>query len=337
MFSTRSRTAGLSLLLLAACSGGGPAASTTALPATPTIATSSSSASPSPSASAPSSPFPSGPVSQREEAPLPEPRQEAATAVARGALWVLGGFDPNRRSSDSVFALGAGTWLQGPRLAQRVDHASAADLDGTLYYSGGFSDGPALTALYAYRPPTGWTRLAPMRHARGGHALLALGGKLYAIGGNGPGGNEPAVEQYDPAADAWVDFAVLPDPRNHVAGFVYRGLLCVAGGRTPAVARVDCLDPAGRSWSRLPDLPSPTLGAGAGTLGDRVIVVGGEDAAEANLVPQVFAFDGQAWATTAMLVPRHGIELAPFGGRLWACGGATSAGYAASATCTSAA
>jgi hypothetical protein len=36
-----------------------------------------------------------------------------------------------------------------------------------------------------------------------------------------------------------------------------------------------------------------------------------------------------------MLNPRHGVQLAFFGGRAWACGGATAAGYQAAADCTS--
>jgi N-acetylneuraminic acid mutarotase len=266
---------------------------------------------------------------------MPEPRQEVASAVARGAIWVLGGFDPNRRSSDSVFAFGAGAWIKGPALPQRIDHAAAAELDGTLYYAGGFSDGTTEAALYGYATGGGWAARAPLHHPRGAHALLSVAGRLYAIGGNGPAGDEPVVEEYNPGADAWSDVATLPAPRNHVAGFVYKGLACIAGGRSPNVARVDCLDTTSHAWSRLPDLPVATSGAGAGVLGDQAFVAGGENAGESTLVPAVFRFNGRAWTSEAMLVPRHGIQLAAGGGRLWACGGATAAGYAASPRCTS--
>jgi len=67
-----------------------------------------------------------------------------------------------------------------------------------------------------------------------------------------------------------------------------------------------------------------------------VVVAGGENAAESTLVGHVFRFTGgSAWTDEPMLVPRHGIQLAVFGGRAWACGGATAAGYQAAADCTS--
>ncbi len=266
---------------------------------------------------------------------MPEARQEVASVATGGAIWVLGGFDLNRRSSDSVFIFGAGTWTRGATLPHRVDHAAAAELDGTLYYAGGFMDGAAQGDLLAFATGGGWAARSRLHHSRGAHALLAAAGKLYALGGNGPAGDEPVVEEYNPSTDAWTDVARLPAPRNHVSGFVYRGLACIAGGRSPNVARVDCLDPADHAWSRLPDLPSATSGAGSGVLGDQILIAGGENAGESTLVASLFRFTGQAWASEPMLIPRHGIQFASDGGRLWACGGATAPGYAASPRCTS--
>ena len=62
------------------------------------------------------------------------------------------------------------------------------------------------------------------------------------------------------------------------------------------------------------------------TLGDgTVVVLGGQDAQETKLVTLVaWLASSKTWRTAgAMLVPRHGFELAPFEGRAWACGGGT--------------
>ncbi|TME16703.1 MAG: hypothetical protein E6I70_12180 [Chloroflexi bacterium] len=64
-------------------------------------------------------------------------------------------------------------------------------------------------------------------------------------------------------------------------------------------------------------------------------MAGGEDPNESLLVTQVARLRGSAWSAEAMLVPRHGIQLALFRERLWACGGATAPAYQASAACTS--
>jgi hypothetical protein len=134
----------------------------------------------------------------------------------------------------------------------------------------------------------------------------------------------------------WNDVATLPVPRDHGAGFAWQGLACIAGGRFPTTARVDCYDPVSSGWARMPDLPFPTSGAGAIALDSQVVVAGGENAAESTLVDHVLRFTGgSSWTDEPMLVPRHGVQLAIFGGRAWACGGATAAGYHAAADCTS--
>jgi Kelch motif len=249
---------------------------------------------------------------------------------------VIGGFDPQRRSTATVQVFIRNGWTAGPAYPFPVDHAAAADADHRLYVAGGYSNGVPRGDVYRVNADQdGWERLAPLHHPRGALALVALGSTLYAVGG--AAGNEMAVvEAYDTIRDVWSDVATLPVPRDHGAGFAWQGLACIAGGRSPNTARVDCYDPLSNGWARIPDLPAPTSGAGATALGGQVIVAGGENAAESTLVDHVFRFvGGSAWSDEPMLVPRHGVQLADFGGRAWACGGATTAGYRAATDCTS--
>ncbi len=292
--------------------------------------------SPSPAAIASPSPFvPPTPTAnpQQTEAALPEPRQEVASAAAGSALFVIGGFDAGRRGSSSVFVY-TGSWNRGPDFPVPVDHASAATLDRTLYVAGGYSAGRAQGSVFRLEEGR-WTRLSPLHHPRGALALVAAGSRLFALGGLAASVEVAVVEAYDPATNAWSDVAILPQPRDHGAGFSIDGLACLAGGRFPTSVRVDCYDPAANAWSRLPDLPVPTSGAGAAALGSEVVIAGGENAAESTLVDHVFRLRAGGWAEEPMLVPRHGVQLALFGGRAWACGGATAAGYRAATECTS--
>ena len=261
---------------------------------------------------------------------------EGVQSGSPDSLWVVGGFDPQRRSSATVQYFITSGWSTGPAFPFPVDHAAAATAEGRLYIAGGNSNGVARTDLLRLKSGLdGWEELAPMHHPRGALALVSMGRWLYAIGGLA-GGEVAPVEMYDTIQNVWSDVAVLPAARDHVAGFAMRGLACVAGGRFPVTARVDCFDPTSNSWSRQPDLPVATSGAGALTLGGQVVVAGGENAAESTLVDHVFRFTGgSSWSDEAMLAPRHGIQLADFGGRAWACGGATAAGYQAAVNCTS--
>jgi hypothetical protein len=215
-----------------------------------------------------------------------------------------------------------------------LDHPAAAALDGRLYLAGGYASGPASRRLFR-REGDHWTELAPMRYPRGALALAAAAGLLVALGGSNGAQDLAPIEAYDPVANAWRDIGTLPAPRNHISGFSLEGQACAAGGRSPNSPRVDCVDPRSGALKRLPDLPNPTSGAGAGELAGTVIVAGGEDPQESRMITQLHRLTAGAWASESMLLARHGVALAQYQGRLWACGGADQPGYHAVTACTS--
>jgi N-acetylneuraminic acid mutarotase len=271
------------------------------------------------------------------ETPLPVALEEAGAAVAGGLLYVLGGFDAAGNSLRTVWVFDGSTWSAGPKLPIGLDHTSAATLDDHVYLAGGHSFGRDSGRLFRL-DGSSWTELSPMPHPRGGHALLAAGNRLFVIGGNTALANVAPTDVYDPVTGSWSAFPALPVPRNHVAGFTYANSVCVAGGRSPATPRVDCFDLASSAWVRFPDLPQPTSGAGAALLEDgRALILGGQDAQEMRISGQFAQLRGPtAWSLLEpMLVPRHGFELALFGGRAWACGGGSLPGLHPVSTCTS--
>lgn len=257
-----------------------------------------------------------------------------ASAATADAIYVLGGFDAARASNRSVFVYqaGRGAWSRGPDLPLPLDHPAAATLDGAVYVAGGYSNGPASARTFRLAGE-GWQEVAPLHHPRGALALVNAAGHLYAIGG-AAGPEIAAVEEYEPGGNAWTDVSLLPQPRDHLAGFAFQGKACVAGGRFPTSPRIDCYDPAAHTWSRLPDLPEPTSGAGAGAVAGEVVVVGGEDATEGRLVATVQRLRDGSWTADPMLFPRHGVQLAAWEGGLLACGGADQAAYHAVSRCT---
>ncbi len=114
-------------------------------------------------------------------------------------------------------------------------------------------------------------------NARGALALLAIGNRLYAIGGL-EGTTQVAVpEVYDPTKASWSDLPAMPHPRNHVGGYVDGNLACVAGGREPATnATIDCFNTTTATWQASVPLPTGTSGAAAAVLNGLTIVAGGE-------------------------------------------------------------
>ncbi len=254
--------------------------------------------------------------------------------MAGGLLYVIAGFDSAGHSTSGVFVYDRVRWASGPRLPTPLDHPAAAAGDADLYVAGGFSNGHTSAQVFRLAGDH-WDEMPPLHHPRGALGLVGIGSKLYAIGGNDGNNQVPTTEVFDTATRAWQDLAPLPAPRNHVASFVYQGMACVAGGRPPNVASVDCYDPTSSAWQRMPSLPAATSGAGAAALADQVVVAGGENTDNNTLVGALDRLQGGTWRTEAMLHPRHGIQLAVLDGRAWACGGGTSVGVSAVNFCTS--
>jgi N-acetylneuraminic acid mutarotase len=262
---------------------------------------------------------------------LPQPREELASAVLDGTLFVIAGFDTRGRDTSTVFTYN-GSWSLGPPLPEALDHPAAAVLQGRLYVAGGYSAGRARATVYRFAQDH-WEQVAPFRYPRAAFALIPLGGRLYALGGRNSAMTSVAIaEVYDPALGTWSDLPALPAPRHHVAGFAYQDMACVAGGKFPYSARVDCLDPTSRAWRRLPDLPAATSGAGALMVGGHPVVMGGEGNA---VVPWVFSLIDTTWQRQNMLFPRHGIWVAILADRAWVCGGGTVADLHPTSLCTS--
>lgn len=280
---------------------------------------------------------PTAAPAQRREPALPVAVQEAAATTAGTRLFVVGGYDRDRNSRAATWVFDGSAWTAGPALPLAVNHPGAATIGADVYVAGGFTAAGTTNRVFVLTSgATRWRDVAPMRRARGALALVAFGGRLYAIGGRDNSAQIGVTERYDARTDTWTDVAALPHPRNHLAGFVDGESVCVAGGRTPETSSaVDCFDSRAGEWRASAMLPVPTSGAAAGIVDGVTIVAGGEPSGETRITDVVQMFGAHRWTTEPMLVPRHGTAFARYRGRLWMCGGATAPGFHAVADCTS--
>ena len=120
-----------------------------------------------------------------EEAPaLNEPRASFGL-ISDGLIWAIGGVYIGPSNRIEVFR--AGSWEELPRanLPEPRGEMGAAYLnDSTIVVAGGTAREGATEVVIAFSPRTGaWRRLPPMARPRLGFPLIALDGKLYAIGG----------------------------------------------------------------------------------------------------------------------------------------------------------
>src|SRR4030065_1552266 len=84
-----------------------------------------------------------------------------------------------------------------------------------------------------------WVSKAAMHQARAGLGVVAVNGKIYAIGGTtsstsyafaGAGGFVGTNEEYDPETDTWASKASRPTPRAYFAIAAYHNkIYCKVG------------------------------------------------------------------------------------------------------------
>jgi N-acetylneuraminic acid mutarotase len=159
-----------------------------------------------------------------------------------------------------------------------------------LHYFGGSDAARADTAdhwaLNLDNAAAGWAVRAPLPVARNHVGGVALGGKIYAVGGQ-QGQNDDSVfrselDAYDPAADAWTTLAPLPNPpRSHITNgtTVWNGQILTFGGETvghKVITNVSAYNPVTNTWSTPAGLPAGRLSGVADLLSEnRVIFAGG--------------------------------------------------------------
>lgn len=160
-------------------------------------------------------------------------------------------------------------------------------------------------------------------------ATVALGGKIYVIGGFDSGlAVVDTLQIFDTQTCAWSLGPTLPRPVHHANAAVHDGRLYVLGAMETinftSVGHVWSLAPGDAEWRvHAPMAAGQARGAGiTATIGDRIYVVGG---LRGGSVAQTSAYDPatDTWDTTLPLLPvtrDHGCGGA-IGGVLYATGG----------------
>ena len=268
-------------------------------------------------------------------APMPVKRQEIATAVLDGKVYVLGGYDEMRRSTATVEVYNptTDTWAFARSLPLAVNHNAAAVAAGRLY---SFGAGAGQTFVYNPNGNT-WSSKASSHHVHGGTAAVGvINDKIYVAGGTGTP-TQRELEVYDPVANTWTVRAPMSVARNHCAGGVISGKFYVAGGRRADTSTnaLEVYDPQTNSWSTRAPMPTARSGIAAAVVNNELWVFGGEDPGGFSINPEVEAYDPvtNTWRRLPdMPSPRHGIWASVIGNKIYMPGGGSSAGFAATNT-----
>lgn len=249
---------------------------------------------------------------------MPFGRQELASAVLNGKMYVIGGLDDGRAATDNVdvYNPATNTWISVASLPQAIHHNCAAAAAGKVYAFGG-----AGTDNYVYDPVNdSWSQVASLPVAQ--HLTPAVGvinDKIYVAGG----ASGPILQIYDPATNTWSNGAPMKIHRHHTAGAVIDGKLYVVGGREGAgsATALEVYDPQANSWSTLASMPTGRSGLAAAAVNGELYTFGGEVGGQLNEV-EVYNPASNSWRILPdMPFGRHGIWASVIGNKIYIAGG----------------
>jgi len=173
--------------------------------------------------------------------PMPAGRERGAVGAAQldDKIYVAGGLrDDAATALFDVYDPATDTWTALPDLPHPREHLGAAFVGDRLYVVGGRTSsgggGADVTETDVYDVSEGrWiSGLAPLPTPRGGLAVAAFHGRVFAIGGEGGGGVHAENEAYDPERDAWSPVAPMPTPRHGIQAASHADAIWLAGGAT---------------------------------------------------------------------------------------------------------
>ena len=215
--------------------------------------------------------------------------------LENSSILIMGGRDMDTKTrlrSTAILNLYEGHphFRSGPDMKDVRSGAAVTWLLGEVTVCGGVEGlGPRcpLSTCEVLRGGSEWRRMEPMLESRGGLALAALAGKMYAMGGESWQGHcndrefytvFKSVEKYDPDTKKWEPQAEMKEARFLHNSAVFQGRIFVCGGaRVDKSVVQDCeaYNPNDNTWKVVASLIHPRFGFGMAVLDSQLYAVGG--------------------------------------------------------------
>ncbi|MBC7922480.1 MAG: galactose oxidase [Ferruginibacter sp.] len=279
---------------------------------------------------------------------LPEVRSENAFARVGDQLYLFGG---RKKQSVEAYSPRTKQWKRVAPVPLEMHHFQAITYRNEIYVLGAFTgDYPHETPiprLYIYNPQRDQWRAGadiPEGRRRGAAGAFVYRDKIYLLNGITDGhydGHVSWFDEYNPATNAWKILPDSPRPRDHFQAAVAGDRVVVAGGRRSTqrtghvldltVPEVDTYDFQTNAWQTLPanlNLPTQRAGCTAVTLGNRVIIIGGESPQKlAHNQTEALDLRSNTWQTLPTLqTGRHGTQAVVYGKKLFIAAGSANQG-----------
>ncbi|MEQ8683603.1 MAG: kelch repeat-containing protein [Cyclobacteriaceae bacterium] len=279
----------------------------------------------------------------------PHARHECSCVEADGRFYLLGG---RGIKPVDIFDPKTNTWTQGAEPPIEVHHFQAVAYQGKVYVMGGmtgkYPHEDPIAQIVIYNPAEDVWEMGdsiPSDRQRGGAGVVVSGNSAYILSGITDGhweGHVKWVDQYNFETGEWTILQDAPRARDHFHAALYDGKIYCAAGRNSSaktketfnltIPEVDVYDIATNSWTTLPaeqNIPTERAGTTAIFLDDKLLVIGGESAAQETAHAEVEAFDisDGSWTQLDQLERgRHGAQAILFNQSVYIAAGCGNRG-----------
>ena len=239
------------------------------------------------------------------------------------------GEEPDLHVYEPVDFMNGSHWKGLAASGEKRQEVSYVRVGRRFYLAGGG------TTQEVYNPETDeWHRVAPLPRSLDHIQGVAVGGRIYYIGGleAWPRPDADSVYIYDPASDRFTTGARMLLGRGAGGVAVHDGKIYYAGGLHDgrAVAWFDVYDPETDSWTRLPDMPRARDHFHAVAVDGRLYAIGGRDSELGAEISEtdVFDFASGTWSSGLEPIPtrRGGFAAAVLDHEIFVMGGETADG-----------
>jgi len=273
-----------------------------------------------------------------------EERHEAGGVEFNGKLYVIGGRGTH---AVSVFDPASNTWAQMASPPMPLNHFQPVIFNNKIWvigaFTGNYPNESSVPQIYTYTPDTDqWETQGtiPAARRRGSTGAVVRDGLIYIVGGNTNGHNagaKPWFDSYNPNTGQWKVLRNSPSSRDHATIAISDNKLVVAGGRQSAfpntwgnmLSVTDVYDFATNNWSKRAEIPTRRAGTMTVSVGEEIIVIGGESDQINRARDKVEAYNvnSDTWRTLQPLnTGRHGGAAAVLGDKIHVVSGSERRG-----------
>lgn len=276
----------------------------------------------------------------------PAARHEAAFIAVGDRYYLIGG---RGMKPVSIYNTKTQQWNAGSIPPIEIHHFQPVVYQNEIYILGAMT-GPypgetPTTNIYIYNPTIDEWRMGdviPEDRRRGGAGVSVHGDYIYMTCGirdGHRGDHKKWLDVYHIPSGSWKKLADAPRPRDHFQTAIINNKLYAVAGRTTissdnpfknTMREVDIYDIDTDIWSTAESqLPTPRAGNAVITIGNELLVFGGESFYQQSSHPELESYDTVTgkWRTlTEIPVGRHGTGLILDGQRLITASGSGDRG-----------